>query len=88
MLGVCPMGVANKLFPMGVLVTTGGVEYGRTQPEMSTAVSISVEAITTPRFKRAICISSTRTKSFDDGSTSLLARQAMRWEIGGIPRVT
>jgi hypothetical protein len=45
-----------------VLVTAGGVENGRVQAETITAISINVEADNVPRFRHAICISSTQTK--------------------------
>jgi hypothetical protein len=56
------MGEAKKPAFGGVLVTAGGVEYGSPQPETITAISINVEAINVPRFRLAICISSTQAK--------------------------
>jgi len=69
---------------MGVLVTLGGVEYGWLHAEAIIENKTSMDATIAPRFILAICISSFSSKSFDDSSTSHLARQAMEWEIRGI----
>jgi hypothetical protein len=81
-------GVANKLVSIGVLVTLGCCEYGWLHAEVMITTSISMEATTALRFIRAIVFSSVANKSFNDGSTSRLARQVMRWDIRGIPLVS
>ena len=77
-------GVANKLVSIGVLVTLGCCEYGWLHAEVIITTSISMEATTALRFIRAIVFSSVANKSFNDGSTSRLARQVLRWDIRGI----
>ena len=83
---VAPLsGVANKLFgSIGVLVTLGCCEYGWLHEDVMIATSIRMDATIAPRFIRAIVFSSISNKSFNDGSTSRLARQVMGWEIRGI----
>jgi hypothetical protein len=81
-------GVANRLVSIGVFVTLGCCEYGWLHAEVMITTSINMEATIEPRFIRAIVFSSVSNKSFDDGSTSRLARQVMGWDIRGIPLVS
>jgi hypothetical protein len=77
------IGVVKKLFgSIGVLVTAGGVEYGCSQADSRTAIRSSVKAMVSPRFIRDMKFSSISNKSFEDGSTSVVARQVSRWDIG------
>jgi hypothetical protein len=69
---------------MGVLVTLGGVEYGWLHAEMINVNKISMDATIAPRFILAMAISSISNKSFNDGSTSLLTRQATSGSFEGL----
>ena len=77
------IGVEKKLFgSIGVLVTAGGVEYGCSQADSSTATRSRVEAMVKPRFVRDMEFSSISNKSFSDGSITVLTRQVLGWDIG------
>jgi hypothetical protein len=81
MLVGCAIGDPNRLFGSGVLVLTGGVEYGWLHAEAMIENNSSMDATIAPRFILAMAISSLPNKSFNDGSTSLLTRQVTAWEI-------
>lgn len=78
LVGWLAIGVEKKLLgSMGVLVTTGGVEYGCSHADISMATRNRVEAMVEPRFVRDMEFSSISNKSFSDGSISQFKRQVV-----------